>query len=340
MQSGFKIIKPGFFSLVQDLGRTGLAAKGLSSSGAIDEFAFRLTQLLLQNAARKNALEVALGGLTLLATAATVVAACGADLGFHINGKLKPLFRSYRLNAGDVLGFQGSSQENSLAAGTGTGNWAYLAVPGGFTLAQHFASTSVHSQVPGIGGIHGKKLQHGDFLPFKPMSSASTKLAPMQLRQQYIPSYGASQTRLILRTVLGYQHSFFTAAEKQKFFSETYLLSSEISRMGYRLKGHAMHPSHGRHDILSEGLSFGAVQIPKDGQPIVLLKDRQTLGGYSKIGSVIPLDCFALAQCCPGQKLCFKEISVLDAQKKMREFYAALPALIEPIHPSASLSLL
>lgn len=293
---GFNILSGGLLTTIQDLGREGYTHLGITPSGAMDEYAYLWGQKLLGDT-HGNALEILLSGLKLEATASTTIAVCGADLGFHINGSPAPIWQTHSVKKGDILSFEEKRE----------GMRSYLAVKGGFDTRKYEESFSTT-----LREDKGKKLGKGDFLAFNPEKSIEIHRVP----QKYIPYYTA---KLTLRIILSYQHHYFTEEQKQKFFSSTYTLTPQISRMGYKLKGEAMIPSKG--GIISEGITFGAIQIPQDGQPIILLKERQTIGGYPKIGSVLPSDCFKLAQLPIGSTVCFREIGIEDGQREMKEFY-------------------
>ena len=294
--SGFKVLKSGLFTTVQDLGREGYTHLGITSSGAMDEYAYRWTQKLLDDV-DGNALEILLSGLTLQATAPTTIAVCGADLDFFINGISQSIWQTHNIKEKDILSFKKRK----------SGMRAYLAVKGGFDVPKFQGSYATT-----LKEHKGKKLENGDTLLFTPSQSMIRR----RVAQKYIAIY---PKHLTLRIVLSYQHHYFTELQKEKFFSTNYTLTPEMSRMGYKLQGEAMIPSKG--DIISEGITFGAVQIPPDGQPIILLKERQTIGGYPKIGSVLPSDCFMLAQLSIGATVRFESISLEDAQEEMRKFY-------------------
>lgn len=294
--SGFKVLSSGIFTTVQDLGRNGYTHLGITPSGAMDEYAYRWTQKLLGDD-DGNALEVLLSGLKLQATASTTIAICGADLDFCINGTSQSIWQTHQVQAGDILSFEKKR----------SGMRAYLAVKGGFDVPKYQESYSTT-----LNEHKGKKLKTGDILHFTPTQSTLKRRVP----QKFIPTY---PDHLTLRIVLSYQHNYFTEAQKEKFFSTTYALTPEISRMGYKLQGEPMIPSKG--GIISEGITFGAVQIPPDGQPIILLKERQTIGGYPKIGSILPSDCFMLAQMAIGSRVSFEVVGVSEGQEVMRKFY-------------------
>jgi len=292
----FKVLSPGIFTTIQDLGRQGYTHLGIPPSGAMDEYAYRWTQKLLGDE-DGNALEILLSGLKLQATAPTTIAVCGANLDFRINGISQPIWQTHHIKENDILSFEAKR----------SGMRAYLAVKGGFDVPRYEKSFSTT-----LKEHKGKKLEAGDTLSFTPAHSNEQRRVPAN----YIPNY---PTHLTLRIVLNYQHNYFTKEQKEKFFTSPYSLTPEMSRMGYKLQGEAITSNKG--GIISEGITFGAVQIPPDGQPIVLLKERQTIGGYPKMGSVLSIDCFTLAQMPIGSSLRFETIDVEEAQKLIIGFY-------------------
>jgi len=187
-----------------------------------------------------------------------------------------------------------------------SGSRSYLAVAGGFNIDAIFNSVAT---VPreALGGLHrdGSALQIGDFIP------CTESLFQSQLRvpESQRPDYSAN--RALLRVVLGYQQQAFSNINRQLFFSSEYRVTESSDRMGFRLKGPAVQST--LDGILSEGICLGAIQVPADGQPIILLNDRQTIGGYPKLGSVLSLDIGKLAQLSPGGLLRFEAISIEQA---------------------------
>ena len=164
-----------------------------------------------------------------------------------------------------------------------------------------------------LGGLDGKQLKKGDFLPFP----SSKKVVNQRLKNKFIPKY--DEEVLTLRVLLSYQENTFSKEEKEKFFNSTYTVTNDFNRMACKLNGEAI--SSTLDGIISEGISFGSIQIPKDGKPIILLKERQTIGGYPKIGSVLSCDCFKLAQRKINSKIKFEEIDIIEAQEKIKCFY-------------------
>jgi len=275
----FKVLQSGLFTTIQDEGRKGVAHLGHCNSGALDIYAYHWSQKLLTNV-EENALEVMVG-LKLEATKPTTIAITGADLGLEINGAYKEPWQTYAIKAGDILHFSKRI----------TGQRAYLAVKGGFDTPRYLGSFSTT-----IKEGFGDKLKIGDTLPY----DATTGTPPAKVKKEYIPNY---ETLLTLHVILGYQHTLFSNKEKEKFFNNEYEITLQSDRMGYQLSGEGVFAKS--ENLISEGIAFGAIQIPKDGQPIILLKERQTIGGYPKMGTVLAEDCYALAQRGPGCKIQF-----------------------------------
>ncbi len=294
--SGFKVIQPGIFSLIEDAGRFGQHGIGLTTGGPLDREAFRWANRLCGDQQTAAAIEITVGGLVLESTVNTTIAVTGATIPLSINRQSRALWQSHQVKVGDriELGFASS------------GSRGYLAVAGGFTINPIFNSAAA---VPreALGGLHrdGTALQAGDFIPCSQSHSAAQQRVPDSHRPDY------SSNSAVLRVVLGYQQQAFSNTSKQLFFSSDYKVTESSDRMGFRLKGPEIEST--LDGILSEGICLGAIQVPADGQPIVLLNDRQTIGGYPKLGSVLSLDIGKLAQLLPGAVLRFEAISIEQA---------------------------
>ena len=294
--SGFKVIQPGIFSLIEDAGRFGQHGIGLTSGGPLDRDAFRWANRLCGDQQTAAAIEITVGGLVLESQINTTIAVTGATIPLSINKQPRELWQSHQVKVGDriELGFATS------------GSRGYLAVAGGFTIEPIFNSAAT---VPreALGGLHrdGSPLQAGDFIPC-PDSLPGSQL---RVSDSHRPDYSSNSA--LLRVVLGYQQQAFSTIHKQRFFSSEYRVTESSDRMGFRLKGPATKPTV--DGILSEGICLGAIQVPADGQPIVLLNDRQTIGGYPKLGSVLSLDIGKLAQLLPGGTVRFEVISIEQA---------------------------
>ncbi|WP_214000542.1 biotin-dependent carboxyltransferase family protein [Arsukibacterium sp.] len=287
--SHFEVINPGVLSLIQDAGRFGQSPLGLTNGGPLDAGSANWANALVGNSANASLLECSIGGLQLQAHCTATFAVTGASVTVTVNGQPKALWQSHHVHSGDII-------ELGMAS---LGLRAYLAVAGGFNITPQFGSSATVMR-EGIGGLHqnGAKLQAGDKLPLTSGTTLPARQLPVAIQPNFDFSKGLS-----LRLIEGYQHQMFSAVQRQRFYLNSYTITPKADRMGVKLSGPAISCSS--QSLLSEGISYGAVQIPPDGQPIVLLNDRQTLGGYPKIGSVLSLDCWQLAQAPAGTVLQF-----------------------------------
>ncbi len=300
--SGFEVIKSGAFTLIQDRGRFGLTHLGVSNSGFMDEYAALMAHKMLDNDYNINILEITFSSVELRAQANTTICITGASCEFFINNKEKTTWSTYRINSGDTIKIRKILK----------GQRVYIAVKGGFDIKKEFGSNSTTIK-ENLGGLDGKQLKKSDFLPFFITDSIANK----RLKSIHIPTYDGEI--LTLRVVLAYQEQSFSKEEQEKFFNSIYTITSDFNRMACKLNGEKITSS--LDGIISEGISFGSIQIPKDGEPIILLKERQTIGGYPKIGSVLSCDCFKLAQRKINSKIRFKKIDIKEAQSIQKEFY-------------------
>ncbi|HEX7902088.1 MAG TPA: biotin-dependent carboxyltransferase family protein [Planctomycetota bacterium] len=285
----FEVLRPGVLSTLQDLGRPAGQALGFGVAGAMDAFALRVANLLAGNAPGAAALETGLGGLVLRALEDRIVAVCGADLGANV-----PLWKSARVRAGQELAFPKST----------SGVWAYLAVEGGFEADLFLGSASTDPRAR-RGGFGGRALAKGDVLRARPSKGAREGRG---LTDAVIPAYRA---KVDVRVILGPQE--FSDEAVRTFLSSDYAVTSGSDRMGYRLQGAAL--ATGPAETLSEAVAFGSIQVPADGQPIVLLADRQATGGYAKIATVISADLSKVAQTRPGGSIRFRAVDLEEAQE-------------------------
>ncbi len=294
--SRLEVVNPGVMTLLQDTGRFGCGHQGIAQGGALDLHAYCWANYLLGNSMACPQLEVTVGQAAFRAYDDMTLALTGADLGATVNGApIKP-WRSFQLLKGQVLQFRFPEQ----------GMRAYLAVPGGFIARQTFGSvaTVVRDQ---LGGLikegeavgHGEPLRKGDILQLQ-AHNINTRIS-QRVPDIYIPQYG---NPVRLRMNESNQQAQFPESSKNTFYRATYVITPDSNRMGCRLKGPAVE-GYAAAGIISEGIALGAVQIPANGQPIILLNDRQTLGGYSKLGCVARMDLSALAQAMPGTKVNF-----------------------------------
>ena len=298
-----EIINNPLFVTIQDMGRYGYSHIGVTNSGVMDEYAYFLAHKLLKNPIGTNILEIAFWNVIFKVNASTQIAITGAICEFFINDIKKECWQTHNLKAGDILKV-GKIIE---------GNRVYLAVFGGFEIKKEFGSNSTTIKEK-LGGIDGNKLKKGDILPFR--SCIFNHI--IRLKDKFIPKI---EEKLTLRVVLSYQDEYFPKEEKEKFFRNEFLVTNDFNRMGCKLSGETIKCDI--DGIISEGIAFGSIQIPSDGQPIVLLKDRQTIGGYPKIGTVLSIDCFKLSQAKINTKISFEEISYEKAVNEIKEFYSS-----------------
>ena len=296
-----ELMNNAIFVTLQDKGRFGYSHLGVTISGVMDEYAYLCANKMLGNSLEENILEIAFSNVVFKVNAPTQIAITGAICEFFINDIPKKCWETYNVKVGDII----------KIAKILEGNRVYLGVFGGFDIKKEFGSNST-SIKENLGGINGDKLKKGDILPFKSYKISHNT----RLKKEFIPSF---DSELTLRVILGYQENNFNEEEKKKFFSNTFTLTNDFNKMACKLKGEPI--SCDINGIISEGISFGAIQIPNDGQIIILLKDRQTIGGYPKIGTVLSIDCFRLSQAREGTKIKFEEISLEKASKKVKDFY-------------------
>jgi biotin-dependent carboxylase-like uncharacterized protein len=285
----FEILDGGLGATIQDAGRFGFQRFGVPPSGAMDEHAFHWANKLLDNPPDAPCLEILMGGLRLRALSDCWIATAGADLGATVNGERLTAWKTARLCANDTLEFFSCR----------SGLWCYLAVQGGFDAPQFFGSASVYQR-----GALGSALDKGGVLKRNavacnfPGCVAARYVVPAE-----VPDYSRP---LVAQVVPGPQEALFAERDLDTFFGSTFTVTSQIDRVGYRLEGAPIRAVS--HDIFSEGIAYGAIQIPEDGQPIVMMKDRPTVGGYPKIGTLLPEDTARLAQCRTGQAVRFARV--------------------------------
>ncbi|MDR2314222.1 MAG: biotin-dependent carboxyltransferase family protein [Spirochaetaceae bacterium] len=307
------VIDPGFLTTVQDQGRRGCMDRGFSPAGALDGFSFRLANFLVGNPPEEAALEISLRGPSMVFDGAGRIALTGAEIQPLLNGKPLAMNRSAAVTAGDIL-------YTSFAL---RGLRSYFAVAGGLDIAAVLGSRSTNLKAR-LGGFMGRKLESQDHIGFPRIPPAKPgvpgreggSFAPprkgilkgLGLIRPYTP-----EAPLILRVVAGRQARLFTPLGLRTFYGSLYTVGNDSDRMGIRLEGPTVAFA-GEADIVSDGIALGAVQVPGSGKPIVLLHDRQTTGGYAKIGAVITRDLWLLAQAPGGSAVRFKRIDPRRAE--------------------------
>lgn len=277
---------PGFLTTVQDLGRFGWAHYGISASGAADPFAFRAANLLVGNAENAPALEMTLTGGEFVFEQPATVAVAGSDFTSPV-----PLWQAVEIAAGAVLRF-GPAR---------TGARCYLAIRGGFDVPLVMGSASVHVMT----GVGGRPLRKGDVL-----AAGDAAVRRPRPAVRHAPAYSGGGE---LRVTPGPQAHLFGG----ELYAAEYTVSEESNRMGIRLRGEALPAPAG--GMISEGVALGAVQVPPDGQPIVLFVEHQTSGGYPKPANVVSADFRVLGQLRPRDHVTFRGITMESAELLLRE---------------------
>jgi antagonist of KipI len=295
-----RVAKPGFFTTVQDLGRYGYAHLGISPGGAADALSFRIANLLVGNDENAPALEMTLLGATLEFEESAIAALAGASCECTASLAKVPANTAFELPAGAVL------QCGSMTSG----GRCYLAVQGGFDIPLVMGSASTF--VPGhFGGFAGRRLRSGDVLRLRQHGSSHIR----SLRPDALDALHAPQP---LRVTRGAQQEWFGPEAFDTLFSTAYVVSEQSDRTGLRLKGAAVRPRE-HSELLTDGIPLGAIQVPQDGQPIILFVDQQTTGGYPKIANVIAADVHRLGQLRPRDEVRLAEVSIVQAVQTLGE---------------------
>ncbi len=300
----------GPLTTVQDLGRPGYLRVGIPGSGPMDRAAFVLANRLVGNADGAAALECTLIGPRLEFTDDRTVAVTGAEMAVTLNGAEAPRWQSFRVKGGDVL------KLGPARAGVR----AYVAVSGGVDAPPALGSRATYLRGQ-LGGLDGRALRKGDTLPL----GATGAQRRLRVRRDRVPSYSGEPE---VRVVLGPQEERFTAAGIAAFLGGPYEMLPQSDRMGARLRGPRIEHTSG-HDIMSDGIPLGGIQVVGDGQPIVLLVDRQSTGGYTKIATVCSFDIGQVGQVKPGQRLTFRRVTVAEAHDALRTHRRDLETAIE-----------
>jgi biotin-dependent carboxylase-like uncharacterized protein len=309
-------LKAGLFTTVQDQGRNGYQKSGFSVCGVMDRRAFLLANLLLDNPENEAMLEFTVVGPTIQFTADAMIAITGGDFSPVLNDQPVPTYTALFVHENDVLKMGVSK----------TGNWGYLAVAGGFDIPVVMGSRSTDPRAK-VGGFHGRRLKNGDQIWLR---EGKTYLSTFLSRS--LPPENFSAEAETIRVIFGPQEDYFSGEGIQTFLSSEYALTKNCDRMGYRLEGEAISHQNGSADIISDGIAMGAIQVPSQGKPIVMMADRQTTGGYTKIANVISVDLPRLVQQKEGHTLRFSAVTVEEAQRLYREEQQEFEALREQIH--------
>ena len=321
-----RVIKPGLLTSIQDLGRKGYQQHGVIVSGAMDPYSLRISNMLVGNKEGEGALEITLMGPTLKIEKDCLIAITGGNLTPTVNGQVIPMWRPIFVKKDAILAFGGCK----------SGCRAYLSVSGGFTISPVMNSKSTYLR-GGLGGYKGRALQADDVIE---MNAESLNLEKHGFdvfstvkwfvnEKDFMP-----ESKPVIRFTKGRQYGFFTDSSKVDFEKELFKVSNQSDRMGYRVSGPSLVLKEKR-DLLSEAVTNGSIQVPPDGNPIILLADSQTTGGYPKIAQVITADIAAIAQVKPGESIQFSRVSLREAE----QLYLQKEQTLKELKTSISLAL-
>jgi len=304
---------PGLLTSVQDLGREGFGTMGVSAAGAADRVALRIGNRLVGNPENRAALEMTLLGGEFHFSEATVIAATGSDFGASVDGVHLPSYATAQVKPGQSVRF----------GATRSGARCYLCVEGGVDVTTTLGSRST-DLLAGLGGYEGRAVRKGDVLP---IGAAASRFKTRRISSG---ARAALAPRKVLRVTEGPQWTAFSDSARRQFFEQTYLVTEEANRMGIRLQGVPLDFSHSG-EMITEGVSLGAIQVPAGGQPIILFVEQQTTGGYPKLANVIVTDLESLGQLRPRDEIGFALVTMGEARTLLiaREQLLASPALIE-----------
>ncbi|MEN1967351.1 biotin-dependent carboxyltransferase family protein [Lentibacillus sp. N15] len=303
-QNIFTVHKSGVLTTMQDMGRKGYQRFGVPVAGAMDTYALQIANILVGNKRDEVCLEVTLIGPELEARQPVTMAITGAAINPAVNGQSIPMWESFVMQKGDRLTF-GSYQ---------AGVRCYIAAAGGFVTPTMFGSKSTD-----MNSGFGRVLIKGETLVGNPAITC----CGIGLMKTMVPSY---QKEIDVAVIEGPHANLFTEADRQRFYQTTFTVGANSNRMGYRLTADDFHMS-ATGDVWSDATPFGGIQIPPNGQPIILMADRQTTGGYPRIGTVISTELSNIAQLPPQGKIRFYPISVEEAQQQRIDMEAFLDRL-------------
>jgi biotin-dependent carboxylase-like uncharacterized protein len=310
-----RVLSAGPGATLQDGGRHGYLRFGVTAAGPMDALAHSTANLAVGNPADATAIEVSVGGIEVTAEAASLnVAIAGGEFELSLDGRPLPPAAAFTLEEGAAL---------KIRAGP-SGSWCYLAAAGRFTVPKVLGSHATHTRTS-FGGVNGRALAAGDRLGIEPSASSQPSISAI-----VAPSLDRPVDTI--RVVLGPQHDFFAEDQIAAFLAGPWSVSARSDRMAYFLDGPKLTHARG-FNIVSDGIAMGAIQVPGDGRPIVLMADRQSTGGYPKIATIIGPDLGRLAQARPGAVFKFAEVSIEQAVAARREDAAQLArgVVTEPV---------
>ncbi len=303
-----EVLSAGFLTTIQDRGRFGYQSQGITTAGAMDELSLAVANALVGNPLDEACIEFMLVGPTIRFKKETIIAITGGEFDVKLNGKDIPMWEAIYVRPKDVL----------QIGGTKVGMWGYIAIAGGLDVPVVMGSKSTDLKAE-IGGYKGRALKKGDKIPLLPFN-LDKNMVGRKLDKEDIPPLGVKNK---IRVIWGSEDDHFTEESKKLFITEKWTITDKSNRIGYRLEGKPLKHNEKGAEIISDGIALGSIQVPGNGLPIVLLKDRQAVGGYSKIATVISADIPFFVQLKPGSYVQFEPIDIdkaIDERKKMLDF--------------------
>jgi biotin-dependent carboxylase-like uncharacterized protein len=309
MAARLRLVSTGPGATIQDSGRFGNLRYGVTPAGPMDWTAFQTVCRALGNDERAAAIEVSVGGLSVIAEEGVLrIAFAGGAFDWRRDGAKLPRAALLPLRPGEILSAQAGPE----------GAWAYLGVAGGFDTPVELGSRATHTR-SGIGGLDGRMLRAGDILP------VAAGERPDAITEAEIEAPCLEASAAPIRVILGPQHDYFSVSGLKAFFGESFILTPAADRMAYRFSGAPIDHAHG-YNIVSDGAALGAIQVAGDRAPLILMADRQPTGGYPKLGHVIRSDIGRLAQMRPGESCRFSAVTLDEARAALRALEAEIAA--------------
>ncbi|PFI79395.1 biotin-dependent carboxyltransferase family protein [Bacillus cereus] len=306
-----EVLHAGMFTTVQDLGRSYYQQFGVPVGGAMDKNALRLINMLVGNEENEAGLEMTILGPKLLIKKTTLLAIGGVDMEPLLNGERIPLWRPILAEEGSMLCF----------GKVKSGCRAYVTFAGGIHIERTMGSKSTYIRAA-IGGIEGRMLKKGDCFQIGTYSEMANRFIQDLQKDERIKTKWVISNSVLpkykkhpkLRVIADFEYDQFTEESRKAFFTKEYKVSNYADRMGYRVEGEVLNRIEEK-EILSSPVTFGTIQVPNGGQPIILMADRQTTGGYPRMGNIISVDLPLLAQLKPGDYVSFEKITLEEAEQ-------------------------
>lgn len=307
------ILNGGLYSVIQDLGRTGYQQYGVIVSGAMDRYALRIANLLVGNEENEAGIEITFGKTSILFHDERLIAVTGGHLKAELNGKSLKMNQSHLVQKDDILQFKTAL----------IGCRAYVAISGGFKFEKVLGSKSTYEKA-GFGGWKGRPLKNADEIPLNDLTMQQVQLMKRFAATHWSVNcqafYSCQQKVIPIHVLPGLDIHLFPPDSIQTFEQLIYTISSHSNRTGYHLESTTPVHLTKQQEILSEAVTFGTIQMPPSGKPMILMADAQTIGGYPKIAQVLATDFSRLAQAMPGQQIQFKFVDLETAEKRLLDY--------------------